>query len=770
MEEHVVSYFQNIFGGNNNCVNNGLVATVIPSLVTEEDNARLAAMPLFDEIKDTVFSMNADGAPEPDGFGGHFYQHFWDIVSVDVVSSVQELFYTGVLIPNINSNILVLIPKVPGAATMGDFRPIALANFQFKIVTKILADRLALICMRIISLEQRGFVRDRKISDCIIMASVVINVLKNKQFGGSMAIKVDIRKSFDTFDWNFLIEVLKCFGFSTLFCDWILSILRSPTLSILLNGNAVGYFPCTRGVRQGDPLSPLLFCLAEDVLSRALERERVSKNLQPMSYCRGILLPTHILYADDVFICCVGTRKNMKCLLRIFKNYSDTSGQLVNFDKSKLFTGAMTVTRKNMLSQLSGFTLGIIPFQYLGCPIFQGKPICIYFQSIVDRIKTKLATWKGVLLSIMGQVQLVKSLIHGMLVYSFHIYRWPILLLNMLDRWINFFIWSGDIHTRKICTVSWKQVCLPWDSDGLDLKSTRSINSSLLLHLSWHLFTQDSYCSQLFQQRFISFGLPRNRYFKSSIWPGVREFIPIVYENLIWIIGTGKNINLWLDNWMGNTLVALLDIPIELFPFLDASLASVIINGKWQIPPFLLDHPLMAANIVEITLSTSPLPGRRVWKQALDGLLTSKLAHQFLLVPHDTVEWVILIWRACIPPSHSFVFWCLMLSKLPTDENIQLRGCTLVSICVLCFQNAESSTHLFLTCDFAVALWRWLGAQLNCLFLYHQWPRCLNVSPVIVALSYRMFSWQQLFTRSLRFGWPEILSASSPLRCPFITL
>jgi hypothetical protein len=203
-----------------------------------------------------------------------------------------------------------------------------------------------------------------------------------------------------------------------------------------VNGNAVGYFPCTRGVRQGDPLSPLLFCLAEEVLSRALEIERVANSLQPMSYCRGVSLPTHILYAGDVFICCVGSKKNISCLLRIFKEYSDTFGQLVNFDKSKLYTGAMTTTRQNMLAQLSGFAVGTLPFQYLGCPIFQGKPKRIHFQSIVDRIKVKLATWKGVSLSIMGRVQLVKSIVHGMLVYSFHIYRWPIRLLKMLDRWI----------------------------------------------------------------------------------------------------------------------------------------------------------------------------------------------------------------------------------------------------------------------------------------------------------------------------------------------
>jgi len=325
MVEHVVNYFQNIFCG----VNNGMVAAASPCLVTGEDNNLLLAMPLFDEIKNAVFDMNADGAPGPDGFGGHFYQHFWDIVGADVVSSVQEFFYTSVLIPNSNANILVLIPKVPGAASIGDFCPIALANFQFKIVTKILAERLAVVCMRIISPQQRGFVCDRSISDCVILASEVINLLTKKQFGGNIAIKVDIRKAFDTLEWNFLLEVLKRFGFNSLFCDWILTILRSAKLYILVNGNAVGYFSCSRGVRQGNPLSPLLFCLAEEVLSRGLELERISNNLQPVSYCRGTCLPTHILYADDVFICCVGSRKNIKCLLRIFKDYSDTSDQLV---------------------------------------------------------------------------------------------------------------------------------------------------------------------------------------------------------------------------------------------------------------------------------------------------------------------------------------------------------------------------------------------------------------------------------------------------------
>ena len=134
---------------------------------------------------------------------------------------------------------------------MGGYRLIALANFQFKIITKIVANRLAAITSRIISVEQRGFVRDRNISECIILASEAMNSLDKRQYGGNIALKVDISKAFDTLDWNFLMMVLSNFGFSSTFINWILTILNSARLSILVNGKAAGFFSCARGVRQG---------------------------------------------------------------------------------------------------------------------------------------------------------------------------------------------------------------------------------------------------------------------------------------------------------------------------------------------------------------------------------------------------------------------------------------------------------------------------------------------------------------------------------------
>lgn len=122
----------------------------------------------------------------------------------------------------------------------------------------------------------------------------------------------------------------------------------------------------------------------------------------------------------------------------------------------------------------------------------------------------------------------------------------------------------------------------------------------------------------------------------------------------------------------------------------------------------------MAAQALNITLLVTPLPDKRVWKHATDGVLTARLAHLFLRPTLVCLDWPAVIWRTCIPPSHSFVFWRMMLSKLPTDENLRMRGCTLVSVCVLCFKQAETSSHLFLECDFAVSVWRWLSVKLQC--------------------------------------------------------
>lgn len=117
--------------------------------------------------------------------------------------------------------------------------------------------------------------------------------------------------------------------------------------------------------------------------------------------------------------------RNMQNLMISFKAYEDASCQKICPSKSKFFTGAMPSRRVNVIAATLGFSAGMLPFNYLGVPVFNGKPRISYLLPITDKIKVKLASWKGSLISIMGRDQLVKSKIHEMIVYSFHCYAWP---------------------------------------------------------------------------------------------------------------------------------------------------------------------------------------------------------------------------------------------------------------------------------------------------------------------------------------------------------
>ncbi|XP_068312484.1 uncharacterized protein [Pyrus communis] len=224
--DHVVNFYRSLY--NSPFVPIGIedVCGVITPMVKEEEIFSLSCLPSVEEIKSAVFSMDPSSALGPNGFPGSFYQSCWDIVGLDVINFVQVFFKRGWLYPNANCNFVVLIPKVDGAATIAQYQPIALTNFLFKIIPKILVDRLGPIATRIISPHQTTFLKGRRISDCIGLVSEGFNFMGKRAFGGNVGIKVDIAKAFDTLNWKFLLHVLSSFGFSHIFVDWASMLLN----------------------------------------------------------------------------------------------------------------------------------------------------------------------------------------------------------------------------------------------------------------------------------------------------------------------------------------------------------------------------------------------------------------------------------------------------------------------------------------------------------------------------------------------------------------
>jgi len=166
----------------------------------------------------------------------------------------------------------------------------------------------------------------------------------------------------------------------------------------------VGCFPYSRRVRQDDPLSPLLFCLAEEVLSRGLSKLVNDKNILHMAGPQGFLTPPHVLYADDIFVFYRANNKSLRNLSTFLNTYGDFSSQYVNNSESSFFTIDNSATFVTKIQRILSCSHGCLSFNYLGVSIFVGAPKSHFLQPLADKVKLKLASWKGKSLSMMGRI------------------------------------------------------------------------------------------------------------------------------------------------------------------------------------------------------------------------------------------------------------------------------------------------------------------------------------------------------------------------------
>lgn len=216
--------------------------------MSREDNINLNRLVAKEEVSEVLKDMQNGKAPSPDGFNLDFFKACWDIVKLDIVNVVEDSRVSKSILKALNTYFISLIPKQESAQTTDKYRPIALCNVVYKIISKIVANRIKPLLPKLVSEEQSGYVEGRKILDNIIQAHEVVQSLKRKKQVG-MIMQLDIAKVYDKVNWGYIKEILTTFGFDHNWIRWVITLVTTSSFSILVNGSpSIIFFP-SRGLR-----------------------------------------------------------------------------------------------------------------------------------------------------------------------------------------------------------------------------------------------------------------------------------------------------------------------------------------------------------------------------------------------------------------------------------------------------------------------------------------------------------------------------------------
>ena len=307
-----ITYFENLFNpGACDQIDNCL--SVVQQKLTPNMQQILSSDFTADEIKAALFQMGPTKAPGPDGMNALFYQKFLHVVGDNVVTAVLDYLNSGSMIPSINHTNIVLIPKVKTPEKMSDFRPIGLYNVIYKIISKVLANRLKQILLDIISPTQSAFVPGRLITDNVLVAYETLHTMHSRKKGkkGSLTLKLDISKAYDRVEWPFLQGVMAKLGFPEKWINWVMGYVTTPSFSVLINGKPFGNIHPTRGICQGDPLSPYLFLLCVEGFTSLLAKAEMEGRIKGVSICRRALKISNLIFADDSMLFCRATNSDV---------------------------------------------------------------------------------------------------------------------------------------------------------------------------------------------------------------------------------------------------------------------------------------------------------------------------------------------------------------------------------------------------------------------------------------------------------------------------
>ncbi|KAL2235610.1 UNVERIFIED_CONTAM: hypothetical protein Sindi_1293200 [Sesamum indicum] len=472
------------------------------------------------------------------------------------------------------------------------------------------------------------------------------------------ALKVDIRKVYDTVDWDFLTAAMEMFGFPIIFVKWIEECVSTPSFSVGLNGKPHGFFRGARGLRQGDPLSPYLFVLVMEVLHlgflQLIDQEEIFSYHWKCEATRIFQLG----FSDDVILFC---RADMDSL-RIFKagldRFAEWSGLRLNVQKSHLIISRSAQALREEMLALLGFQEGVPPMRYLGLPLISSRLTIADCRPLLLKIDKRIAGWEGTTISYAGR----------------------------------------GTKNSGYAKVVWKDICRPKEEGGLGFKDISTLNRALMTKKLCDVIRCDRtsiWVEWLYQGRLQH----------TSIWTitdhggswGWRKILRLrmfLRTMVDYRIGDGRNFFLWQYPW--HHLGPLCDtIPRgpRIFGLDESSrLSTVIHEGVWQWP---IITDIKCLEITHVPPTIFGGEDRIIWRFENDRP-TAQAIYELFDPPGPKVGWSSLLSGSLKIPRHIFILWLAIQEKLATTDKPWLAH---LRPCILCNEGlTETHEHLFFQC------------------------------------------------------------------------
>ncbi|XP_040372300.1 uncharacterized protein LOC112166037 [Rosa chinensis] len=577
----------------------------------------------------------------------------------------------------------------------------------------------------LISENQAAFVAGRQIQDNVVIAHEMFHHIKLLRNVGDevFGLKLDINKAYDCVEWDFLEAVLLKLGFADHWVLLIMRCIRSVSLSTMVNGKPSAFFTPTRGIRQGDPLSPYLFLFVTDVLSTMLTKACSNQWLRPLHLTVPGPIISHLFFADDSLLFFQASRQNAMALVFLLKSYSTASGQQINYDKSMLYFSpnthpALIVSITSILRVHSTDN----PGSYLGLPTVWGRSKRAALGYVRDAVLRKIQGWKQASLSPAGKEIMIKAVAMALPAYPMSIFKFPKSLCVQINNALAKF-WWGTNGDKGIHWKHWDLLCNPKSVGGLGFRSLQDFNLALLAKQGWRLLQNPSAkWAQVLKYRYFpntSFMEAKQGPSSSWVWASLLAGRDVLFKGSLWRVGNGHSIHLWNDKWIPNTpsfstrFPSLLPVSQSVNTLLDFSTLT------WNLES--LQHVLTPGDssvIQAIPIFSELVDDKLVWPHVTNGeysvrsgyhvsfnsniIASAPSPHSSHVVPRSV--WT-LVWTIRSLPKIRIFLWRVVSNVLATKQNLFRRHLGRSPLCPFCSEFPESVEHLLLSCPWVVQTW-----------------------------------------------------------------